>query len=181
MTTATLDEFEKLLEESFSKSHAVADIVEGTANGTIKVDGDDVAVHGLGTAAYTAATNYATAAQGAKADTALQQGNNISLLTNDANYITSSDLSGLATETGVAATVNAATATASNVSLNVSGSVTGDVTGNVPAFVNWGDNTATGTIALANGAVSNGTIAAGATATGSISNIDVSVTGYQSN
>ena len=30
MTQATLDDFEKLLEESFSKSHAVADIVEGT-------------------------------------------------------------------------------------------------------------------------------------------------------
>ncbi len=32
MTTAekTLDEFEKLLEDSFSKQHAVADIVEGT-------------------------------------------------------------------------------------------------------------------------------------------------------
>ena len=32
MVTAekTMDEFEKLLEESFSKQHAVADIVEGT-------------------------------------------------------------------------------------------------------------------------------------------------------
>ena len=30
MTQATLDEFEKLLEESFSNSHSVADIVEGT-------------------------------------------------------------------------------------------------------------------------------------------------------
>ena len=30
MTQSTLDEFEKLLEESFSNSHTVADIVEGT-------------------------------------------------------------------------------------------------------------------------------------------------------
>lgn len=48
----------------------------GTNNGTIKltVDGDStsVAVKGLGSAAYTASTIYATAAQGAKADSALQ-------------------------------------------------------------------------------------------------------------
>ena len=30
MTQATLDDFEKLLEESFSSGHSVADIVEGT-------------------------------------------------------------------------------------------------------------------------------------------------------
>ena len=47
-------------------------VTEGTANGTVKVNGTDVTVHGLGTAAYTASSAYATAAQGAKADTALQ-------------------------------------------------------------------------------------------------------------
>ncbi|MBO7066967.1 MAG: hypothetical protein J6W40_05090, partial [Alphaproteobacteria bacterium] len=36
----------------------VESVTEGTANGTIKVDGTDVAVHGLGTAAYTASTDY---------------------------------------------------------------------------------------------------------------------------
>lgn len=43
-------------------------IATGATNGTIAVDGVDVAVKGLGTAAYTASTDYATAAQGTKAD-----------------------------------------------------------------------------------------------------------------
>ena len=49
---------------------AVQSVVEGTTNGTIAVDGTDVAVHGLGSAAYTDSTAYATAAQGTKADNA---------------------------------------------------------------------------------------------------------------
>lgn len=49
-----------------------ADITEGTANGSITVGSTSVSVHGLGSAAYTASTAYATAAQGALADTALQ-------------------------------------------------------------------------------------------------------------
>lgn len=44
------------------------DIATGTANGTIKVKGSDVAVKGLGSAAYTDTNAYATAAQGKKAD-----------------------------------------------------------------------------------------------------------------
>ena len=48
-------------------------IIEGATNGTISVDGQDVAVHGLKSAAYTDATDYATAAQGALADSALQK------------------------------------------------------------------------------------------------------------
>lgn len=71
---------------------AAATLVEGTANGTVKFNGTDVAVHGLGTAAFAATTafdaagaattaeanakkyadglagNYATANQGTKAD-----------------------------------------------------------------------------------------------------------------
>lgn len=43
-------------------------ITTGATNGTIAVDGVDVAVKGLGTAAYTASTDYATATQGTKAD-----------------------------------------------------------------------------------------------------------------
>ena len=38
----------------------VANITEGTANGTIKVDDTNVKVHGLGTAAYKAENYYAT-------------------------------------------------------------------------------------------------------------------------
>lgn len=45
-----------------------SEIVSGSANGTISVDGTDVAVKGLGSAAYTASTAYATKAQGAKID-----------------------------------------------------------------------------------------------------------------
>ena len=43
-------------------------IATGTTNGTIAVDGVDVAVKGLGSAAYTETSAYATAAQGTKAD-----------------------------------------------------------------------------------------------------------------
>lgn len=52
---------------------AAATLVEGTTNGTVKFNGTDVAVHGLKSAAYTEASDYATSAQGAKADTALQK------------------------------------------------------------------------------------------------------------
>lgn len=44
---------------------AVQSVTEGTANGTIAVDGTDVAVHGLGTAAFTAATAYDVAGSAA--------------------------------------------------------------------------------------------------------------------
>ena len=46
----------------------VKSVTEGSANGTIAVNGADVNVHGLGSAAYTESTAYATAAQGTKAD-----------------------------------------------------------------------------------------------------------------
>ena len=46
-------------------------VAEGTTNGTVKVNGQDATVHGLGTAAYTPTTNYATAAQGTLADNAM--------------------------------------------------------------------------------------------------------------
>jgi len=49
-----------------------SDITTGSANGTIAVRGSDVAVKGLKSAAYTLSTAYATAAQGTKADSALQ-------------------------------------------------------------------------------------------------------------
>lgn len=49
------------------------EITTGTTNGTIKVGAKEVAVAGLKSAAYTDATDYATAAQGAKADTAVQE------------------------------------------------------------------------------------------------------------
>ena len=42
-----------------------ADITEGATNGTIAVDGTDVAVHGLGTAAYAATTDFDAAGSAA--------------------------------------------------------------------------------------------------------------------
>lgn len=44
------------------------EITTGSVNGTIAVGGEDVAVKGLGSAAYTETTAYANAAQGTKAD-----------------------------------------------------------------------------------------------------------------
>ena len=51
---------------------AVQTVANGTANGTILVDGGAVSVGGLGSAAYTNANAYATAAQGELADSAVQ-------------------------------------------------------------------------------------------------------------
>lgn len=54
----------------------VRSIAQGATNGTISVNTNgtsaEVAVKGLGSAAYTASTAYATSAQGGKADTAVQ-------------------------------------------------------------------------------------------------------------
>lgn len=49
-----------------------ASITTGTTNGTISVGGNDISVYGLGSAAYTDSSAYATASQGTKADSALQ-------------------------------------------------------------------------------------------------------------
>jgi len=58
--------------------------IDGTGLSAIRAD------LGLGTAATTASTDYATAAQGTLADSATQPGDNISTLTNDSNFIDSS-------------------------------------------------------------------------------------------
>ena len=47
-----------------------SEVTTGSVNGTIAVQGKDVAVKGLGSAAYTASSTYATAAQGTAANTA---------------------------------------------------------------------------------------------------------------
>jgi len=54
------------------KTIFIQSVTTGSANGTISVDGADVAVKNLKSAAYTESSAYATAAQGAKADTAVQ-------------------------------------------------------------------------------------------------------------
>ena len=48
-------------------------LVTGSENGTVSFNGTDVAVKGLGSAAFTPITNYATSEQGAKADAAAPQ------------------------------------------------------------------------------------------------------------
>lgn len=63
------------------QSHQTVKLESGTNNGTLKliVNGtatDNVAVTNLGSAAFTATSNYATAAQGAKADSAIQKPSN---------------------------------------------------------------------------------------------------------
>lgn len=51
---------------------AIQEVATGKTNGSVSVDGTDVPVKGLGTAAYTGSDAYATAAQGEKADSAVQ-------------------------------------------------------------------------------------------------------------
>ena len=55
----TTTELDSSIVTSLGKADsAVQSVTEGATNGTIAVDGTDVAVHGLGTAAYTASTAY---------------------------------------------------------------------------------------------------------------------------
>ena len=49
----------------------VKSVTEGSANGTIAVNGTDINVHGLGSAAYVGTETFATAEQGGKAEQAL--------------------------------------------------------------------------------------------------------------
>ena len=62
--------------KNYVDSSFVSAVAEGNANGKIAVTKNgtttQISVHGLGTAAYTASTAYATAAQGTKADSAIQ-------------------------------------------------------------------------------------------------------------
>lgn len=59
--------------QSVNDATGAITIATGSSNGTISVAGSDVSVKGLGSAAYTDANAYATAAQGALADSALQE------------------------------------------------------------------------------------------------------------
>lgn len=78
-TSNTLNDLNTRLQEVESKKDSIesalqaSDIATGNANGTISVKGADVKVKGLGSAAYTETSAYATAEQGTKADTAYQK------------------------------------------------------------------------------------------------------------
>ncbi len=77
-STVTPDDVEELVRESLTnigQIHSV-ELTSGTENGTLKLtingtDYDNIAVTGLGTAAYTDSSAYATAEQGKKADAAM--------------------------------------------------------------------------------------------------------------
>lgn len=92
----------KILNEKITAVSGVAnaalkssDIVTGTINGAISVKGTNVPVKGLSSAAYTASTAYATAAQGAKADTALQPSNCVDNLESNSKVLPLSANQGL--------------------------------------------------------------------------------------
>lgn len=67
-------------------------IETGNTNGTIKVDGSEVAVAGLGSMAYEEKGDFATAAQGALADTALQKEDITSGIANGTISVDGSDV-----------------------------------------------------------------------------------------
>lgn len=88
------------------------EITEGATNGTIAVGGEDVPVHGLGSAAYTESNAYATAAQGALADTALQKADITTGSTNGTIAVEGTDVAvkGLGTAAYTASTAYATAA-----------------------------------------------------------------------
>lgn len=69
-TTAATSKAVKTIKDIASGK--VSSVTQGTNNGTIKVNGSDISISGLKSAAYTNSTDYATAEQGTKADTAAQ-------------------------------------------------------------------------------------------------------------
>ena len=128
---------------------AVKSVTEGATNGTIKVDDTEVAVHGLGSAAFanTNAFDAAGAAAGVKADIEgkLDDGANgydinaKTLKVQGANVLTDAALTDYATKTGVVTTVTNAlnNATAAITSANVTtGNAVSSAT--VPVVTTWG-------------------------------------------
>lgn len=85
------------------------EITEGSTNGTIAVGDEDVPVHGLGSAAFTESGDYATAAQGALADTALQKADITTGTTNGTIAVEGTDVAvkGLGTAAYTASTAYA--------------------------------------------------------------------------
>lgn len=92
--TVSKDALTQSVQDSLEKADSAVQTIEtGTTDGTISVDGNEVEVAGLGSAAFTDTDEYATASQGQKADTALQPNDNISEMTNNADYQTGTQVS----------------------------------------------------------------------------------------
>ena len=66
------DEADTAYKAASSVTIPASTLVEGETNGTVKFNDVEVKVHGLGSAAYTESSAYATAAQGVKAESAVQ-------------------------------------------------------------------------------------------------------------
>lgn len=81
--SVTTDSLDSSVKTALGKANsAVQSVAAGTGNGTIKVDGTDVSVTGLKSAAYTESSAYATSAQGTKADSAIQSVSGETAVTN---------------------------------------------------------------------------------------------------
>ena len=118
-----------------------ADITEGTGNGTINVKGTDVSVHGLGSAAYEASTAFATAAQGTKADSAIQSVSGQTAVA-DSSYVAISVEASTNSSTKAVTLTSHANVTTHDVSTAVASSADGlalasDVKGYVDAQHEW--------------------------------------------
>ena len=101
-----------------------ADITTGATNGTIAVDGTDVSVYGLGDAAYSGVQGANNAATYTGTDLTTKGYVDEKVATTTA---------GMATEAGVVATVNAASATYTPA---------GTISGTIPAMTDWESQTA---------------------------------------
>ena len=151
-------------------------IAEGATNGTVAVNGADVAVHGLGSAAYTDSSAYDAAGAASGVQSAIEgklddgaTGYDIdakTLKVQGQDVLTNAALTDYATKTGVAATVNAATGSVTGVNLTVAGTPTGTVSsslsntsisanvdvptsGTVATLTTWGDDTSASTTSVA--------------------------------
>lgn len=118
-----------------------SDIAEGTTNGTISVNNSDVAVHGLGSAAFSETTAFdaAGAASGVQAaiEGKLDDGANgydidaKTLKVQGASVLTGAALTDYAKKSGVENTIETAT-----------------ITARVPTLTAWGNDNSTGTVGV---------------------------------
>lgn len=76
-------------------------VAEGATNGTVAVNGSDVAVHGLGSAAYTASTAYDAAGTAAAAVEALDTTNDVAIASYDSTNDVISLVNGISETDGI--------------------------------------------------------------------------------